>query len=123
MSSEATWVVWTAPLGRADRPEPGVRPNVDLATNSAFCAACGPDARARAVFFCFLALKRTFRGAKAELEVHKGRAVSARHGRSACVNGSPIGGLDFSADCSGGCRMEKIVQPQMSITHEKAQTR
>ena len=51
MSSEATWVVWTAPLGRADRPEPGVRPNADLAMNNGFCAACAPRGARVCCFF------------------------------------------------------------------------
>ena len=55
MSSGAAWVVWTPPLGRADVPAPGVRPNTDWASVSPFYAARG---HRRARVYCFWVLFR-----------------------------------------------------------------
>ena len=56
MRSGAAWVVWTPPLGRADVPAPGVRPNTDWASVSPFCAARG---HRRARVYCFWVLLGT----------------------------------------------------------------
>ena len=46
-------------------------------------------------------------GPTAELEVNKGRVMSASPTSIRPVIGGSIGRLEFSADCSVGCRMEK----------------
>ena len=99
-----------APAWPSGCPSPRCAPEHGLGFGKPVLCGARPPARARVLLFdCFLTQKCTFRGAKAELERNKGRVVSARHGRSACVIGSPIGGLEFSTDCWGGFRREKFL--------------